>query len=870
MKQALTPDGTAPLAQKLPWWVTRTVPTSMGALPCLINKDGTFVVGLCIEGVDVFASDNAVLNDVSRKLRAALNTLPPEAFCQAIYETGFGFDDLVGRFRRQGKGACTHEIHKETRRLRADMLGGQQTLTRSRITFYIGHIEALGRLRHQPSVSSGFLGLLGKKCKNAAGITPKLVREAAEVLAYTVSQFTDALSAAGLRARKLSESALVAECFRHLNPTTSKLVAPPVLVETKEDILSLPPESRALLRGPSLSSQLACGPMIWTPSEFTLDDPPVLHRMLGVQRYPFATQADWMFPLCFEHAPSTPAKIVVTHVATDRQLTKEDLERRRNNLQSQLASKTLDHDAQAAYEDYQALLEQMATTDSRVFQTSIFGMVSGRNHAQLDEATRSMKKGFAASQCTATTYLNRQLFAWLSSLPGYGYRAPNPYPLLTGNCAHLVPFFQPSEGDPEPDFLFGTRQKTLHAVSWRQSGSRDNTNTFIIGSTGSGKTFLFSHILKTTLALGGHVVVTDQKGPKNSTYLPMCELLGGQYVALNATDASISFNPCPPPSEALDSQGQLTDDTEHLKKIVCMMAVPDIDTAKDRDLFMRIAEDAIAETYAAFGPKGMVPVLSDIADALEKNPRRLDFRDLSKEMGLRLRLWCEDRRRGALLNQQTSLKSDAAFQVFDFFGLDSDPQLAAVLISTLSSRIFSKMQRLPLSTPKLFGFDEAWALFDHSELAAGLIGSLFRVARSYGASCFVVSQSHKDVAESRAATAMMANASIYVLNRHNSEHEQVAEVFDLSPRQLELFRSLEFHKGHFAENLYIDRHSGYSTVLRYAPTPFELWIDTSRAIDVELRNKTLAEFKTPLDALRHLAEKHPHGAPSETHQEAAA
>ncbi|MBC7793421.1 MAG: hypothetical protein H7Z43_06920 [Clostridia bacterium] len=96
-----------------------------------------------------------------------------------------------------------------------------------------------------------------------------------------------------------------------------------------------------------------------------------------------------------------------------------------------------------------------------------------------------------------------------------------------------------------------------------------------------------------------------------------------------------------------------------------------------------------------------------------------------------------------------------------------------MLISTLSSRLYGKIQTLPLSTPKLFHFDEAWAFFDHSELSANLVGSLFRVAQSYGTAITVASQSYSDVAESRAAKAMMANGSIYILLRHNAQHDDV-------------------------------------------------------------------------------------------------
>ncbi|MFH1810563.1 MAG: hypothetical protein ABIJ09_17610 [Pseudomonadota bacterium] len=852
----------APLASRLPWWVSRTVPTSLGPLPVLVLKDGTMAVGLTVQGIDVYASDNAVLNRNASVLKDSLNILPAGCFLQAIFETGFDFEPLLRRYESM-PGSGTSPIVKEARRRRVRMLRADSWLSGTRISYWLGLSGALGRLASHTS-KPGFLSLLGQGRRHPSQLKLEHVTSGAVKLAGVVQQFRDSLDTMGVATALMSESAMLAELFRQLNPGTSRLVGPPVIIETREDLAGLSTDQRVLFRGPGLSSQLAAGPMTWSADRFSLDDPPLLHRVLGIQRYPVATQPDWLFALQYKHMPETPMRLVVTHMATDRQVKKEELERRRNVLQAQVASRTVDHDALAAYEDFQQLLARIASSDARVFNSSVHVVVSGKNGQELDSATREVKKAFAVVHCVATTCVNRQLFSWLSTLPGNGHMSPNPYPLLSASCAHLTPYFQPSEGDQDADLLFATRQRSLHAVSWRQAGSRDNTNTFIIGSTGSGKTFLFSHIFKTTLALGGHVVITDIKGPRNSTYLPMCELLGGQYVALNATDGSVSFNPCPGHAEARGKDGSFGSEAiDHLQKIVCMMAVPDLDTTRDRDLYMRVASEGIRDAYAATAESARQPVLSDVARTLEAYLSDRDqFTTLAHDMGLRLRLWCEDRRRGALLDRPTSGVGDREFQVFDFFGLDSDPELAGVLISTLSSRIFRKMQELPLSTPKLFGFDEAWAFFDHSQVAANLIGSLFRVARSYGASCFVASQSHKDVSESRAATAMMANASIYVLNRMNADHEAVARVFSLSPRELSLLKSLQFRKGHFAESLHVDRHSSRSQVLRYAPTPWELWTDTSRAVDIELRNKLLDRLGSPHRVLDYLSRKHPHGAPS--------
>jgi hypothetical protein len=848
---------TQPFARRLPYWVTRTIDTPLATLPVMILKDGTMTAGLRLTGVDVYCSDNAVLNGLVTALRGALNLLPPPAYVQAIFETGFDFEDLLRKYEALG-GPTAHKLMREARARRAAMLRADSSLSRSQITYYLGHRAALGALA--PHAAAGGAG----RCLHPSRITAELVLHAAEQLAYSVSQFRDALSAAGLRSSLLSEGELLADIHRALNPVSSRLVPPPAIVDTADDLARLARGQRTIFRGPNLSSQLPLGCATFEADHIRLDDPPLLHRVLGLKSYPFATDPSWLFPIQYAHQPVTPMRVSVTHLATDAQLKKEELGRKRNVLQAQMARKTVDHDALAAYEEYEQLLATLATSDARVFETSIVATVTGKDLHELDLAGRAVKNGFAEAQSVATTLEHQQLLPWLSTLPGNGHRGPRPYPVLSANSAHLLPYFQPAVARDYPDFCFGTRLRALRPLTWRQSGARDNTNTFIIGSTGSGKTFFLSHLLKTTLSLGGHVVVADTKGPTNSTYRPMCELLGGQYIALDAADDSISFNPCPEQSVARRADGSFTDALDYLRDIICMMTVPDFDTSSKKDLHKRIATEVLQATYDATRTLSRPPILSDVVKALEDyRSTTSGFKMLASEMGMRLNLWCEDRRRGSLLNRPTRLSAENPFQVFDFFGLASDPDLAAVLISTLSARIFDKMQRLPLSTPKVFAFDEAWAFFDHSDTAAGLISALFRVARSYGASCFVASQSYKDVSESRAATAMMANASVYLLLRHNSQHEDVAATFALTPRQLELFRHLQFEPGRYAEQLYIDRHESTAAVLRYSPTPWELWIDTSRAIDMELRQVVFDRMRDAFAALTYLADRYPNGATAE-------
>jgi hypothetical protein len=177
----------------------------------------------------------------------------------------------------------------------------------------------------------------------------------------------------------------------------------------------------------------------------------------------------------------------------------------------------------------------------------------------------------------------------------------------------------------------------------------------------------------------------------------------------------------------------------------------------------------------------------------------------------------------------------------------------------LATRIEHKLSKLPYDLPKAIGMDEAKILFGKSPTAQLLAENWFRAGRATGAAAYVLTQHHLDVLES---PGIKANAALVFLMRHASDHDRVAQAFDLTSRETELFRSLQFRGGHFAECLVKDVNQNRTEVLRYSPTPFDLWSDTSRGADIEWRKQYMHDHKCSLlEAVEALARSQPTGAP---------
>ncbi|HET6343398.1 MAG TPA: hypothetical protein VFH51_00645 [Myxococcota bacterium] len=859
------PIGSLPL--RVPYWTTlaptvKPHPLLPGATaPVLVLKDGTLAMGLRISGIDQYAASDGQLNAMSAVLSRALEGLPSDAYVQAVFESGAPFGKLLERFGGLS-AASSSEVLRAGRRRRYEALADCNLLTRCEITYWVGWRGALEAL------TGGFKGWL----KSVSGKSHlELVRQGTQVLADATTRFAEGLRAGGLGVEVLQEVELLAACHRALNPTVHHKFPPPRFVETPDDLEAYRAGEPLALRGPSLAAQLCLGSVGWNASQLVMGDPPILARALVVNRLAEVTTPRSLHGVLFQHQPLRPFRLVVTHNATDKTLHLERLKWRRRLVHGFLGGPLTDHRAAQAFADQDALIEQLTHRSAHLFETSIVALVHGYDEHELDQATQDVLDGFQEGNIAAGILHEEQLQGWQSTLPANGHIAGHRFTLLDRSCAHLTPTWLPSLGDETPELLFENRQRGVEALSARLGPVREQAGAVILGSTGSGKTFLFSNILKYgCLDLGGHAVLVDVKGPTNSSYRPLCEVLGGNYVCLES-DAEASFSPFPPQAEVFGDQGEfLSEVIEPAVLAVCLMAMPSYESP-DLDYWTANAYAAIERAYERKVGLAEPVILEDVIDVLAEpvgdSPKG---QTIAADMRERLTMFLKTPLRQRLFNAPKTLDMSNPFTVFDFAGMDKDPRAAMVLMAGLASRIEAKMRRLPKTLPKLFGFDEAWKLLEDSEAGCQLLGMLYRTARSYGAFCYVLTQHENDILRNRVGQAIMSNSSLRYLLRRIDGHQGVAQAFGLSERQLELFRSLKPKPGPYAEFLLADTHEARTQVLQYWPTPFDYWCDTSRPADVEVRHARLkASGRALVEVIGELAREFPRGAPAGTASEAA-
>ncbi|MDP2345737.1 MAG: ATP-binding protein [Deltaproteobacteria bacterium] len=871
----------APFSRYLPYFASRTIEVAGVPTAFMFNIDGTVFVGFEVAGVDVYAADNARVNRIHGVVQQVLNVLPDQGYAQWEWVTGDSFDDVINDYAARGSPTAP-AILQELRRRRVDFLRRDPGVRRGRLFLYVGVKRVLPELGI--NASAGLVEML-KGLLPGARRGPPLAREevvrALTEIKETGTRMGELFAQVGVKMRALDEPSLLARIHTALNPRTARRVGVQI-VEEREALAALTSKkSHALYRALTVREQLPLSDLVWEMDCFQLDQPKVLHRALSLQRWPAAIGPDFLFPVQF--STTVPLRLVSTMEATHRLATEETLMRKRNIAQALSGGGHVrDHRAQIALAESEALLDKLVTHDQRLFFSSVYAVISADTQEELNQSTSELINAFGSVGGVLTIEENRQHLGFLNTLPGHGATAPErrSFQRTTENVACVVPLFQPSTGDASRQVLYHTRHGGLRSIGYTtKTATRPNTNTLVLGGSGSGKSFNVAEIFEQAcLAEGGPVSIVDVQGPQVSNYRVLCDVFDGTYTSL-AGDADIAFNPFMPMRAlcARDEAGNIVrgdngapafdqDKLRYLSQLVCVMAVPNIATHPQEELCYQVARQCILRAYMQRlrDQSAEPPLLGDVVEQLQRyEPKEPEYKPLARDMYLQLDTWVKNPLRARLLNRQSRYASTSRLQVFDFYGLEKDEKLASVLLLSVAFNIWSTIYGYPKEVTKFVLFDECWKLLTHP-VAAKIVAELYRTGRKWGASTWAITQNLNDFLQSPIRSDLISNAATVILNQHATDHDRVIDTLELSARHAALFKSLTFKAGAYSELLYVEQAAKEAAVLRLVPSPFELWLNTSSATDTGFRARVQSRLGlSALQAIRLCSELFPGGAPKD-------
>jgi hypothetical protein len=862
-----------PFSHVLPWWAIRSVETTSGLHTVMINVDGTLCMGFRASGVDLFDATDDEMDLYASAVDRALNALGEDCFLQADWRLGRSYNDVIADYGHRGK--LGNDVLQELRRARVKLLRGSP-LMRGQLTYYVGQRAALGKFspgdhRKKATGLSSLLGAFGLSGADPQALSLDRLLEAASDLADVAERCMSALTGAGIQTRELSPDELLYDAFAAVNPESAATMPPPKLVDQAERLHpdDLAKAGYSFLRPFTLREQMPLGDMTITDDTIALDDPPVLHRVFSLQRFDGdESSVDSLHRAMY--ATSLPYRLVCTFRATDKAKV-SDAFIQKQKLMNAVAMDGAIRNVRAdiAQQETADLIALINSTEQRLFEGSLQVVLSAPNAGALEQASKSITTLFseASGRPVVTAETRRQQKAWLGTLPCNGHMAPRTLPFLTSNATDYLPSFVPSEGDDDADLVYHTRLGGLRRLSF--SPSKVNRNGLIFGKSGSGKSFHISSVLEQlALAEGNPLTIVDVQGFENSNYRVMADIFGGSFTALYGDD-NLAFNPFPAydvvVKQTAGPDGKIkktVDDkkVERLANLVCMMAVPDYTTSRNKALQNELAREAILRAYhASYNPPAGTPpgppIISDVVSALQAyKPAgdKVEYVPIARDMFLQLETWTRPGPRSRLLNRRTTFTQNTKFQVFDFFGMDKDPDLATILLMVVSETIWDTVMATSKDKTSFVVFDEVWKMLTHP-VASELVKELYKTIRKHGGAAWAVTQSARDIMLSPVATGIRENAE-FIFIHQVVDVDAVATYCDLNSRQRALVSALEFKKGEHSEILLYENSTKRAALLRYKASRFENWVNTTNPADIAKRRQ-LEATEGLLGAIRQLAER---------------
>ncbi|WP_409415805.1 TraG family conjugative transposon ATPase [Flavobacterium sp. PS2] len=317
-----------------------------------------------------------------------------------------------------------------------------------------------------------------------------------------------------------------------------------------------------------------------------------------------------------------------------------------------------------------------------------------------------------------------------------------------------------------------------------------NRNKFILGPSGSGKSFFTNHMVRSYYEQGTHVVLVDV----GHSYKGLCDMVGGYYFTYDEKNP-IRFNPF------YISEGD-TLDTEKKESIKTLLLAL---WKKDNETFNRSEYVALSNALQLYYEKlesnsDLFPCFDSFYEFLKNDFVTILEGDKVKEKDFDvnnflyvLRPYYKGGEFDYLLNATENLDLlKERFIVFELDNIKDHPILFPVVTIIIMEVFISKMRKLK-GIRKMILIEEAWKAIAKEGMAE-YIKYLFKTVRKFFGEAIVVTQEVEDIISSPVVKqAIINNSDCKILldqSKYQNKFEQIQELLGLTDKEKALVLSV--------------------------------------------------------------------------------
>ena len=358
----------------------------------------------------------------------------------------------------------------------------------------------------------------------------------------------------------------------------------------------------------------------------------------------------------------------------------------------------------------------------------------------------------------------------------------------------------------------------------RKLGLIDNYNVFLLGPSGSGKSFFMNFFLRQCYDNGEHLFGIDV----GDSYQGLCQIINeesggrdGIYLTWDI-EHPFTFNPFIGIEEWLDADGSLRQDVSGvnfflsfittvwapvggwssdsmavLEQVLTLFVKKELEGSREGlpvfdDFYKFLGEEIIPRIVPKYDKKGKVTKLPDNPIVIAYNPVRLEDFDLPKLMRA-LSSYAYGGAYSFLLNEKEPKDLFASrFTIFEVNKLSQgNPLFYSICVLCIMNAFEHKMQNAQ-GFKRLF-VDEAWKAIANATMAPYLRG-LWKTARKYQTSAMVITQELDDILSSEVIKeSILQNSDTKVLlnqAKNRNRFEQLQNIMGLDDHQKQMILSM--------------------------------------------------------------------------------
>ena len=444
-------------------------------------------------------------------------------------------------------------------------------------------------------------------------------------------------------------------------------------------------------------------------------------------------------------------------------------------------SAIIPYDMELQREQSKEFLDDLVTRDQRMFLSVLTMVHTADTKEQLDNDTEALLTTARKHLCQFGVLKFQQLDGLNTVLP-IGVRKIDALRTLTTESLAVFMPFRVQEIRHTNGIYYGQNviSKNMIIADRKQLL---NGNSFILGVSGSGKSFTAKEELVSVMLRdpNADVIVIDPE----REYSSLIKALGGETIYISATSKS-HINAMDMNSEYGDGANPVILKSEFILSLCEQLIGSGSLGAKQKSIIDRCTAN-VYRYYQQGNYQGTPPTLQDFYDELlrQKEPE-------AKEIALAIELFVN----GSLntFAKETNVDTNNRLICYDILSLGK--QLQAIGMLVVLDSILNRITKNRAKGRNTFIFiDEIYLLFQH-EYSANFLFTLWKRVRKYGAYATGITQNVEDMLQSHTARTMLANSELIImLNQASTDRLELAKLLNISDLQMSYITNVNAGEG---------------------------------------------------------------------------